>query len=314
MAKAPRRGKRDRSLENEFASEQRTVREKPTDIETFVLWLTDTMPGVRRIKPRYWSLVVLVLVTAVWVGVRSGVAPVARDESALTTVDQEPTAPVPAPIEDSVAVADVLDEATRVADPPVAVDVPRAAVASEPASPRVVAPRATAASRVATTETAPRPSIDVPLVAPAPPMPPAPAAASSPVEDTTPSSPPAAVRATAASSVSTPILNPEGEIHDVLGRYRSALGALDSRAVRQVWPTVNQRSLERALGQLQEQDVSFFSCSIDVKGEAAQAVCVGTTSFVPKVGSRSPQSGPSQWNFSLRRDNGAWQIENVVAQ
>jgi hypothetical protein len=114
--------------------------------------------------------------------------------------------------------------------------------------------------------------------------------------------------------VSTPIPDAEGAIQDVLGRYRSALGALDSKAVRQVWPTVNQRSLERALGQLQEQDVSFFSCSIDVKGEAAQAVCVGTTSFVPKVGNRSPQSGPSQWNFSLRKGNGAWQIHNVVAQ
>ncbi len=61
--------------------------------------------------------------------------------------------------------------------------------------------------------------------------------------------------------------------------------------------------------------MSFFSCTFDIQSELAQAVCVGTTRFVPKVGSRSPQSGPSQWNFSLSKGgNGAWQIEDVQAR
>jgi hypothetical protein len=63
------------------------------------------------------------------------------------------------------------------------------------------------------------------------------------------------------------------------------------------------------------QDVSFFSCSINVKGRFAQANCVGSTSFVPKVGSQSQQAGPSHWNFSLRKEDGsAWQIQDVQAQ
>jgi hypothetical protein len=85
--------------------------------------------------------------------------------------------------------------------------------------------------------------------------------------------------------------------------------------VRQVWPAVNQRSLERAFRQLEGQDVSFFSCTIDVDGTRAAAACVGTTSFIPKVGSRSQQSGPSQWNFKLSKtSNTGWLIDDVQAR
>jgi hypothetical protein len=106
-----------------------------------------------------------------------------------------------------------------------------------------------------------------------------------------------------------------GAIRDVLGRYRSAFNSLDTQAAVQVWPTVNQRTLDRAFGQLQEQNVSFDRCTIDVKGALAQASCSGTTRFVPRVGSRSPQVEPRQWNFSLRKGSaGTWLIQEVEAR
>jgi hypothetical protein len=104
-------------------------------------------------------------------------------------------------------------------------------------------------------------------------------------------------------------------IRDVLGRYRSAFNALDAKAAQQVWPTVNPRTLDRAFGQLQEQNVSFEKCTIEVKALIAAASCNGTTRFVPKVGSRSAQAGPRQWNFVLRKaSSGGWQIQEVQAR
>jgi hypothetical protein len=101
----------------------------------------------------------------------------------------------------------------------------------------------------------------------------------------------------------------------VLGRYRSAFNALDAKAAQQVWPTVNERTLDRAFGQLQEQNVSFDRCTIDVKGVLAQANCSGTTRFVPRVGSRSQQVESRQWNFSLRKGyGGGWVIQEVQAR
>jgi hypothetical protein len=106
-----------------------------------------------------------------------------------------------------------------------------------------------------------------------------------------------------------------GAIRDVLGRYRTAFNALDSKAAQQVWPSVDQRTLDRAFGQLQEQNVSFDRCTIDVKGVLASARCSGTARFVPRVGNRSPQVESRQWSFSLRKAySGAWQIQEVQAR
>jgi hypothetical protein len=106
-----------------------------------------------------------------------------------------------------------------------------------------------------------------------------------------------------------------GAIRDVLGRYRSAFNTLDSRAARQVWPSVDERTLDRAFGQLREQNVSFARCTIDVKGVLAEASCSGTTRFVPRVGNHSPQVESRRWSFSLRKAyDGGWQIQEVQAR
>jgi hypothetical protein len=101
----------------------------------------------------------------------------------------------------------------------------------------------------------------------------------------------------------------------VLGRYRTAFNDLDAGAAHQVWPTVDQRTLDRAFGQLQEQTLWFDTCAIAVKGALAEAVCSGTTRFVPTVGSRAAQTQQRKWSFSLRKGTeGGWLIQNVEAR
>jgi len=132
-----------------------------------------------------------------------------------------------------------------------------------------------------------------------------------------PASPPATTepRSSGGASRSGVEVTDNVAIQDLLGRYRTAFGALDVASVRRVWPSVNQRSLERAFRQLEEQDLSFFSCTINVAGVRAEATCVGSSTFIPTVGSRSPQSGPSQWNFKLsKKSAGPWLIDEAQAR
>ena len=195
-----------------------------------------------------------------------------------------------------------------------------------PASPRVAPPEPTPPPRAPTTEPASSPPgaavpaepVTLPRVAVVdpelvPPATPPSTTTSSPPAPNTPAPPAAAAPSSNTSRVTR--VDESGAIRDVLGRYRSAFNTLDSKAARQVWPSVDQRTLDKAFGQLQEQSVSFDRCTIDVKGVLAEASCSGTTRFVPRVGSRSPQVEPRQWSFSLRKAyDGGWQIQEVQAR
>lgn len=100
----------------------------------------------------------------------------------------------------------------------------------------------------------------------------------------------------------------------MLARYRHAFNTLDAKAAHQVWPTVNERTLDRAFGQLQQQNVSFDRCTIAVKGVMAEANCNGTTRYVPRVGSHAAQIESRRWDFNLRKANSGWQIQGVEAR
>jgi hypothetical protein len=103
-------------------------------------------------------------------------------------------------------------------------------------------------------------------------------------------------------------------VQGALNRYRSAFNALDANAAMQVWPTVNEKTLTRAFERLQQQDVSFERCQIDVKGARAEAACTGTALYVPRVGSRSAQVDRRHWKFSLHKVSDDWVIEGVDAR
>ena len=103
-------------------------------------------------------------------------------------------------------------------------------------------------------------------------------------------------------------------IENVLGRYRNAFNRLDAGAAVAVWPKVNEKTLARAFDSLDDQDVSFDSCTIEVGGVHAEAACSGTARYVPKVGSRTTRAEPRQWRFILRRASDGWLIDHVDAR
>ena len=100
----------------------------------------------------------------------------------------------------------------------------------------------------------------------------------------------------------------------MLGQYRNAFNTLDAGAAVAVWPTVNEKTLLRAFERLDEQDVSFESCAIEVGGVHAEASCSGTARYVPKVGSRTPKAEARRWRFILRRASDGWLIDQIEAR
>jgi hypothetical protein len=103
-------------------------------------------------------------------------------------------------------------------------------------------------------------------------------------------------------------------IQNALARYRRAFSSLDASEARAVWPTVNERTLSRAFDRLEQQEVSFDACQIDVNNERAEARCNGTAQYVPRVGSRTPRVERREWRFSLVKSRGEWLIGAVDAR
>ena len=88
--------------------------------------------------------------------------------------------------------------------------------------------------------------------------------------------------------------------------WRTTFAAVDARAARAIWPTVDEPALARAFADLESQNVSFDRCDIEVDGSTATASCRGKQSYVGKVG--SPRSESRTWKFDLRRDGDSWKI------
>ena len=103
-------------------------------------------------------------------------------------------------------------------------------------------------------------------------------------------------------------------MQSVLGRYASAFSTLDARRAKAVWPTVNQRNLERAFDSLEQQEFDLGECDIMVLPPRALASCDGTARYTPKVGNRSVRTEARRWTFRLRQNADEWTIENVDSQ
>jgi hypothetical protein len=52
---------------------------------------------------------------------------------------------------------------------------------------------------------------------------------------------------------------------------------------------------------------------MELQGRSATVTCHGTSRYVPKVGNHIPRIEPRIWNFTLRKDDGDWKIENARA-
>jgi hypothetical protein len=183
----------------------------------------------------------------------------------------------------------------------------------------VAATLARLASDVIDEVRAPEPTLPPP-VAPsaAAPAPAAPAPAAIAV-DTRPVPVPAVADERAAAPVAVvathvdPIPGDEDRIRAALLQWRTAYSALDARAAREVWPTVDARALERAFQALKSQDLRFDRCDLTVDGGSAQAACSGRATYVPRVGNQSPKATPREWTFELKKHDQRWTIASARA-
>jgi hypothetical protein len=101
-------------------------------------------------------------------------------------------------------------------------------------------------------------------------------------------------------------------IRNVLNRYQRAFNDLDASEAKAVWPAVDDKSLFRAFGQLERQDVIFLACQIEVTDVRAISSCEGQVSYVPKVGNKTLRIHPHVWTFQLRNiPDAGWTIEGV---
>jgi hypothetical protein len=194
-------------------------------------------------------------------------------------------------------------------------DVPEQPSPSQ-TEPPLVRPASNAVALAAMIDAPPEPVREPPTPAPQPqlvatiqPAPPAPqpvAPAPRPVQ-VLPSTP-AVVSALLVSTVDDRSL-----VDQTLQRYRRAYNRLDAQSARAVYPAVNANALARAFESLEFQSLSFDTCEMDVRGHAATVTCHGTSRYVPKVGNRITHVEPRIWNFTLRKDDGDWTIENARA-
>jgi hypothetical protein len=100
----------------------------------------------------------------------------------------------------------------------------------------------------------------------------------------------------------------------VLHDYTRAFERLDVRAAKAIWPSVDDRALQRAFEQLDGQELRFASCGVRVSGRDANARCRGEATYRPKVGSRVLRLTEREWTFNLSRENDTWQIVKATLQ
>jgi hypothetical protein len=96
-------------------------------------------------------------------------------------------------------------------------------------------------------------------------------------------------------------------IRVALNRYQTAYSRLDARAAADVWPSVDRRALQRAFDGLADQTVNLGRCDIRIQPGSAEADCVGTARWTPRVGGGT-QSAARRWRFHLRHRQGDWII------
>jgi hypothetical protein len=100
----------------------------------------------------------------------------------------------------------------------------------------------------------------------------------------------------------------EQRIHAALKQYKSAYDRLDANAARAVWPTLDTRALARAFGGLKMQEVEFAKCDLAIESIEATAVCGGSATYVPRVGSQQRHTESREWTFRFKKVDRDWMI------
>ena len=107
------------------------------------------------------------------------------------------------------------------------------------------------------------------------------------------------------------VRNDTDDVRAVLGRYQTAFSHLDASQAKAIWPSVDEKALGRAFGQLERQEVVLQGCDVMVAGQRAAAACRGQSSYVPRVGNKAARVEARRWAFTLRKIGESWIIEAV---
>jgi hypothetical protein len=105
-----------------------------------------------------------------------------------------------------------------------------------------------------------------------------------------------------------------GSVRAVLREFQRAYTDLNVSVAKAVWPSVDEKTLGRAFDQLEQQDLVFDGCQIEVTGIRAVATCEGQSTYVPKVGSKTARLASGRWTFDLEQAKGEWMIKTVKLQ
>lgn len=100
----------------------------------------------------------------------------------------------------------------------------------------------------------------------------------------------------------------------ILREYTRAFERMDVQAAKAVWPSLDDRALQRAYQQLDGQQLQLASCGVSISGVDANARCRGNATYRPKVGSRVVHVTEREWTFNLSRGESGWQIVNARVQ
>ena len=146
---------------------------------------------------------------------------------------------------------------------------------------------------------------DVPAVASAP------AATDADLRPAPVDRPVSALSSAAPAPIAAPTVTPAAAIQRTLQGYQSAFSRLDVNAVRQVWPSVDQKALAKAFDQLKSEDLTLENCKVTVTGANAVAACGGKTEYVPKIGSKNARVERHQWRISLQQVADRWVVHQV---
>src|SRR5688572_5856688 len=74
------------------------------------------------------------------------------------------------------------------------------------------------------------------------------------------------------SDLASRVVSQRAEVESVLGRYARAFTSLDAGRAKAVWPSVNQRNLERAFETLEQQEFDLGACEITVQAPDRKSV------------------------------------------
>jgi hypothetical protein len=234
-------------------------------------------------------------------------APAAAIERSYVRMEQPDPAPTNRPVP-----AVVIAVAEARPNTPAAVATPRE-ISSRPATdtnraePNPVPLKAAASEQLATiAPTAVSALYAAPIDSP-PPLPRTPPPAYAEVVPSAAVTPPAAVVPPEPSVVRSDA----DAVRAVLDQYQSAFSHLDASRAKAIWPSVDEKALGRAFGQLERQQVVLEGCDVKVADQRAVAACRGQASYVPRVGNKAARVEPRRWSFTLRKTGESWILEAV---